>query len=59
MGTFAARLANALKLLPLLVITLLAAPAIAQQAAATTLQPAIPVYDVVSVNFKRIYKKKI
>ena len=50
MGKFAASNANASKLISLLFIALLAIPAIAQQPAATTPQPALTVYDVVSIH---------
>lgn len=50
MGTSAVRNAFASKLIFLLVITLLAIPTIAQQPAATASQPALPVYDVVSIH---------
>jgi uncharacterized protein (TIGR03435 family) len=49
MGRSAARNANASKLRSLIVATLLAVPAIAQQPAATPL-PALPVYDIVSIH---------
>jgi uncharacterized protein (TIGR03435 family) len=50
MGKFAARRANRAKSIPLLVITLLAIPTVAQQPVATTPQPTLPFYDVVSIH---------
>jgi uncharacterized protein (TIGR03435 family) len=50
MGTSAAHSAKHAKRISLLVIALLAIPAIAQQPASTTPQPALPVYDVVSIH---------
>jgi uncharacterized protein (TIGR03435 family) len=50
MGMSATRRANRAKLISRFAVVLLVIPAIAQQPAATTAQPALPVYDAVSIH---------